>query len=147
MAVVVVLVASLLIARVLGALAVPALDSWPVATRVGLAAMFFFTALAHFNRMRGDLVRMVPPSFPFPQHLVTFTGVCEVLGAVGILVPTTRRLAGICIVLLLIAVFPANASAAKRGLTLAGKPVTPLWLRLPVQIVFIALTWWSTQRP
>lgn len=58
MAVVVVLVASALIARIVGALGVPALDSWPAAIRVGLAAMFFFTAIAHFNRMRADLVPM-----------------------------------------------------------------------------------------
>jgi uncharacterized membrane protein len=146
MAVVVVLVASALIARIVGALAVPALDSWPAATRVGLTAMFFFTAIAHFNRMRADLVRMVPPALPFPEHLVTFTGVCEMLGAIGILVPATRRLAGLGLVLLLVVLFPANVSAAKRGLTLAGKPVTPLRLRLPMQIVFIALTWWATQR-
>jgi uncharacterized membrane protein len=147
MAVVAVLVASLLIARVVGALGAPALDSWPAATRVGLAVMFTFTALAHFNRMRGDLVRMVPPALPFPHHLVTFTGLCEILGAIGILVPTMRRLAGVCLVLLLVALFPANLSAARRGLSLAGKPVTPIWLRLPIQIVFIALTWWATQRP
>jgi uncharacterized membrane protein len=146
MAVVIVLVASLLIARIAGALGVPALDSWPAATRVGLAALFLFTAIAHFNRMRADLVRMVPPALPFPEHLVTFTGVCEALGAIGILVPATRRLAGLGLVLLLIALFPANASAAKRGLTLGGKPVTPLRLRIPMQIVFIALTWWATQR-
>jgi uncharacterized membrane protein len=132
MAVVVVLVASLLIARVVGALGAPALDSWPAATRVGLAVMFTFTALAHFNRMRGDLVRMVPPGLPFPHHLVTFTGVCEILGAIGVLVPMTRRLAGTCLVLLLVALFPANLSAARRGLSLAGKPVTPIWLRLPI---------------
>jgi uncharacterized membrane protein len=147
MAVVAVLVASLLIARVVGALGAPALDSWPAATRVGLAVMFTFTALTHFNRMRGDLVRMVPPALPFPHHLVTFTGLCEILGAIGILVPTMRRLAGVCLVLLLVALFPANLSAARRGLSLAGKPVTPIWLRLPIQIVFIALTWWATQRP
>jgi uncharacterized membrane protein len=97
--------------------------------------------------MRDDLVRMVPPVLPFPHHLVTFTGLCEILGAIGILVPTMRRLAGVCLVLLLVALFPANLSAARRGLSLAGKPVTPIWLRLPIQIVFIALTWWATQRP
>jgi uncharacterized membrane protein len=146
MAVVVVLVASALIARIVGAFGVAALDSWPAATRVGLAAMFLFTGIAHFNRMRADLVRMVPPALPFPEHLVTFTGVCEMLGAIGILVPATRWLAGLSLVLLLVVLFPANVSAAKRGLTLAGKPVTPLRLRLPMQIVFIALTWWATQR-
>jgi hypothetical protein len=41
--------------------------------------------------------------------------------------------------------FIANVSAAQRGVTLRGKPPTPLWLRAPMQILFIALLWWSTR--
>jgi uncharacterized membrane protein len=42
-----------------------------------------------------------------------------------------------------LAILPANIHAARAGLTLAGNPVTPLAVRIPVQILFIALTWWS----
>jgi hypothetical protein len=41
--------------------------------------------------------------------------------------------------------FIANVNAAQRGVTLRGKPPTPLWLRVPMQILFIALLWWSTR--
>jgi uncharacterized membrane protein len=147
MAVVLILCVSTLLFRALGAVGVEALASWPDAARWGLAVMLFFTAAAHFNKMRKDLVAMVPPSFPRPDLLVTATGVLEILGAIGILVPDTRRLAGLGLIALFVAMFAANVSAARRGLTLAGKPVTPLWLRLPMQMLFIAVAWWTTQPP
>jgi uncharacterized membrane protein len=140
-----VLIAGILAFRGLGALGLDASGSWPAATRFGLALMLFFTASAHFTRMRDDLVRMTPAWVPRPKVMVLFTGVCEILGAIGILVPAVRRVAGIALVLLFIALFPANVHAARAGLTLRGKPVTPLWLRAPMQLLIIALTWWSTQ--
>src|ERR1700677_3627039 len=76
---------------------------------------------------------------------VYFTGLCEIAGAVGLLLPRFRSLAGICLILLLIAMFPANAKAAIEHLKVAGRPATPLWLRLPLQLVFIALAWWVSR--
>ena len=50
--------------------------------------MFVFTAVSHFHpRARPDLIRMVPASLPAPAVLVTATGMLELLGAVGLLVP------------------------------------------------------------
>jgi len=46
---------------------------------------------------------------------------------------------------LLVGMFVANVNAAQRGVTLRGKPVTPLWRRAPMQMLFIALLWWSTR--
>jgi len=92
--------------------------------------------------MKEDLVRMVPPSFPNPRALVFATGMLEIAGAIGLLVPATRRLAAWGLALLLLVLFPANVSAARRGLTLRGKPVTPLALRLPIQLLFLAVTLW-----
>ncbi len=69
---------------------------------------------------------MVPPRLPRPDLLVTVTGVLELVGAVGLLVPATARLAAAGLGLLMLAMFPANVSAARRRLTLAGRPVTPL---------------------
>ena len=45
----------------------------------------------------------------------------------------------------LVVMFIANVNAAQRGVTLRGKPPTPLWLRAPMQLLFIALLWWSTR--
>jgi len=143
MAPLIVLVTATLIARLAGQLGVHALRDWAAATRVGLAVMFCFTAVAHFNVMRADLERMVPPWIPAPELMVTFTGVCEILGAIGLLVPRTRRIAAVALVLFLIAVLPANIHAAATGGTLRGEPVTPLVPRVALQLVFIVLVWWS----
>ena len=147
MIVVVILVVSTLLFRGLGALGIEAMGSWQDAARWGLSAMLLVTASAHFNKMRKDLVAMVPPSFPKPDLLVTATGVLELLGAVGIQVPATRQLAGGGLILLLIGMFAANVSAARRRLTLNGKPVTALSLRLPMQLLFIGVAWWTTLAP
>ena len=145
MAPLIVLLVSLLVFRGLGAFGVHGLSFWPAATRYGLALMFLFTASAHFTKMREELIQMVPEPLPYPRQLVSWTGVCEVLGAVGLLVPSVQRLAGMGLVLLLIAMFPANVNATRKRLTLGGRPATPLWLRLPMQLLFIGLLWWSTQ--
>ena len=70
----IVLVVVTLLGRLAGHLGVRALQTWTAAVRVGLATMFCFTAAAHFNSMRADLVRMVPPSIPRPELMVTVTG-------------------------------------------------------------------------
>ena len=88
---------------------------------------------------------MTPSWVPRPGAMVFFTGVCEIAGAIGILVPDLRRVAGIALIVLFIALLPANVHAAQAGLTFRGKPVPPLWLRVPMQLLFIGLTCWSTQ--
>jgi uncharacterized membrane protein len=139
----VVMLGAILAARGVGALGWEPLGSWHTATRVGLALMFVFTAAAHFNRMRADLIRMVPPQLPNPAALVTFTGVVELAGAVGLLVPAVSRWAALGLILLLLALFPANVHAARTGLTIGGRPATALAVRLPMQLLWIGLLWWS----
>jgi uncharacterized membrane protein len=104
--------------------------------------MFIFTATAHFNRMRPDLISMVPPRLPNPAVLVTLTGIAELVGAIGLLVPAVSRWAAVGLALLLVALFPANVHAARAGVTLGGRPATPLVLRLPLQVIWIGLLCW-----
>jgi uncharacterized membrane protein len=140
-----VMLAAILAARGLGALGWSPLDDWRVATRTGLSMMFFFTAAAHFApKTRGDLIRMVPPALPAPDALVTLTGLAELAGAVGLLTPLARW-AAYGLVLLLVAMFPANIYAARTGHTIGGRPHTRMTLRLPLQLLWIALLWWSVQ--
>jgi uncharacterized membrane protein len=109
--------------------------------------MFCFTAAAHFNSMRADMVAMVPPSVPNPEFMVTFTGICEILGAVGLLIARTRRIASVALIIFLIAVLPANIHAAQAGVTLKGAPATPIIPRVALQVLFVVLLWWSGVRP
>jgi uncharacterized membrane protein len=146
MVVLVVLLVSLVLFGGLGALGVGALSTWHEVLAWALATMFLFTASSHFvARTRKDLIAMVPAVFPKPALLVSLTGFLEGLGAVGLLIPATRGLAGLCLALLLVALLPANVSAARRGVPMRGRAPTPLLVRIPMQILFVGLTLWATQ--
>jgi uncharacterized membrane protein len=81
---------------------------------------------------------MVPPQLPRPELLVTVTGVLESARAVGVLVPVTARLAAAALALLMLARFPANVYAARHHVEPGGKPATPLTVRTPMQVLFVA---------
>jgi uncharacterized membrane protein len=130
----------------MGALGVAALATWAGAARYALATMLVFTASAHFTRMKHDLVRMMPDWIPRPMALIYLTGVCEVAGAIGLVLPYTRQAAGIALIVFFIVVFPANVKAARTGVGVGSKRATPLWLRASMQVLFIVLTWWSSLR-
>lgn len=127
------------LARLLGVVGVPALDSWHDAARVGVAVLFLLTASGRIvPRVRQDLERMVPPGLPRPDLLVAGTGILEVAGAIGLLVPATAPAAAICLGLLTLALTPANISAARRGVLFGGKPATPIGRRLAEQALYVA---------
>ena len=140
-----VMVVAIAAARLAGAVGWQPLEDWHTATRAGLAVMFAFTGVAHFTSTRLDLMRMVPPALPNPGALVTLTGVAELAGALGLVVPSTARWAAYALMLLLVAMFPANIYAARIGHVIAGRPHTRLAVRLPLQILWIGLLWWSVQ--
>ncbi len=143
MAPLIVLVAATLLARLAGQIGVRPWRHWTGATRIGLAVRFCFTAAAHFYSMRPDLIRMLPPAVPNPELMVTVTGLCEIAGAVGLLIPGTRRVAAVSLILLLLAMLPANIHAAQSGATLRGAAAMPLVPRIVIQLIFVALVWWS----
>lgn len=129
------LVVGFVVARVLGWIGVDALDNWQAALKVGLALMLLLTAFAHFHpRLRPEIVEMVPPALPRPDLLVTLTGVLEIAGAIGLLIPATSTWAAVGIILLLIALWPANVSAARRKVA-QGDPIGP---RSVFQLIYIA---------
>ena len=90
--------------------------------------------------------RMIPAFFPQRLWLVYITGVLELLGALGLMLHQFWRVASVCLIALLVGMFVANVNAARKGITLRGRPATPLWLRTPTEILFIVLFWWSTGR-
>ncbi len=120
-----------------------------IGRRVGLALLSIFfvgAGVAHFVNTE-FFVSIVPPYLPAPLALVYVSGVFEILGGVGVLLPATRRAAGIGLVALLIAVFPANLHMALNpdGFVAQGIPYWSLYARLPVQLLFIGWTWWATR--
>lgn len=111
--------------------------------RIALAAVFAFMGVLHFvpSVARG-MRAMIPPLLRrpgWPAAVVNITGVCELAGAAGLLVPWDglRLAAGISLVAFLILVFPANAYAA-RDPERFGRTAIPFWPRLALQVLLIA---------
>lgn len=139
MAPVIVLVGGWILARLAGLLGLSVLDGWQPALCVALALMFTLTGVAHFTGRRAEMIAMVPPALPRADLLVTATGLLELAGAGGLLIPATRPLAAIGLTVMLLAMFPANVHAARSGLTLDGKPVMPLIPRTLLQVAFVSV--------
>ncbi|MDO3408912.1 DoxX family protein [Saccharibacillus sp. CPCC 101409] len=132
------LIGSFLLFAGLGFLGIDYFQSWRTSLQAAVAIMLLLGASAHWGSKKEDLIRMVPPAFPKPATIVTVTGVLELLGAIGILVPATSKAASIGLALLLSAMFPANVFAARNRLTIGGKAVPGLFARTAIQLVFIA---------
>lgn len=110
-----------------------------------LAALFIIAGIAHFTFLRRDFAQIVPPIFPYKDGIVLLTGVLEILGGLGLLIPQTTRWAGIALILYLIAIFPANIYGARHRIPIRGYPHPSIAVRLPFQILLIILLWWVTQ--
>jgi uncharacterized membrane protein len=117
----------------------------PILRRIGVILLFLwflFGGVAHFSLTEVEM-RIVPPAIPWPRAAVLISGVFELMGAVGILIPATRRAAGIGLFLLTIAVTPANVYMLQHA-ELFNVPRWALIVRLPFQAVLLALILWST---
>ncbi len=113
--------------------------------RAGLAVVFLWFMIggvAHFSMTEVEM-RIVPPAIPWPRAAVLVSGAFELLGAIGILIPATRRAAGIGLLLLTIAVTPANVYMLRHA-ELFSAPRWALVARLPFQAALLALIVWST---
>ena len=117
---------------------------WEIAqfvVRILLALVFVGMGVLHFlpGPARG-MAAMIPPALRVvsPRALVAFTGVCELAGGIGLLVPATRVAAAVCRVVFLVAVFPANAYAAGKT-DRFGVFATPLVPRALLQAMLIGL--------
>ena len=104
--------------------------------RVVIALPLFVSSIGHFTRT-AVFSSIVPPMFSHPEFWVGFTGVLELVGAIGLLIPITSKYAAVGIALLMIAVFPANVYAAHR--TIGGLPMPSVPVRLAMQVVYILL--------
>lgn len=92
-------------------------------------------------------VKIVPPQLPYPEAIVYISGVFEILGGIGLLVPVVSQAAAWGLVLLLIAVYPANINMAVNHIHLDNVPDGNWFqaIRLPFQFVLIAWAYWYTK--
>ena len=119
------------------------LKSLSTAQRIALvcAAIFYVVAGSlHFIKPDAYL-KIMPPYIPRHVAMVGLSGVFEILGGLGLLIPQTRRVAAWGLVALLIAVFPANVYMATNPIESGAASIAPVlrWGRLLVQLL---LVWW-----
>jgi uncharacterized membrane protein len=109
--------------------------------RVGLTLFFAFTAIGHFIRT-DEMSAMVPPFIPYRVELIYITGILELLGAITVWIPGLIRLAGVCLILMLIILLPANIYSAFNRVEFGGHSAGPVYLlvRVPFQLLVI---WWA----
>jgi uncharacterized membrane protein len=120
-----------------------------IARRVALVLLGIFFIGAGINHFvhAPFYVRIVPPALPAHLLLVQISGFCECLGGLGALVPATRRSAGIGLIALLVAVFPANLQMALHPSLYADVAnAIAFYVRLPLQLVLLAWVWWTCLR-
>ena len=115
--------------------------------RIGLSLFFLFTGMGHFIRTV-PMAAMLPPSVPYRVGLIYLTGVFELLGAVGVWIPKLMRITGICLILMMLAVLPANIYSALNHVQFGGHEYGPIYLlvRVPFQLFVIAWTYTATEQ-
>jgi uncharacterized membrane protein len=106
-----------------------------------MGVLFVVAGAVHFIVTRA-FVQIVPDYLPAHHELVLLSGAAEIAGGLGVLLAPTRRTAAWGIILLLIAVFPANLWMARHPELFPTLPLWILWFRLPLQIPLI---WWAFQ--
>jgi uncharacterized membrane protein len=121
------------------------------AARILLAVLMVTAGVLHFAA-ESIFVQIVPPQLPAPGALVLISGVFEIALGLLLLVPRSRRLAGLGLVALYLAVFPANIYMAIADVHLQNMPswfhqpsALALWLRLPLQLGLIAWALWVSR--
>jgi len=105
----------------------------------GAALLFLFASIGHFVQTEA-MTGMLPGWVPMRTLIIYATGVFEIALTAGILVRSTRHLAGRAAIVMLIAFLPANIHAALNGSPTGGGSMGPLYLliRVPLQLIFIS---------
>jgi len=113
----------------------------------GLSIVFFFFmfgGIGHFIST-DFFVKIVPPYIPLPKEVVFLTGAVEIAGAMALLFSSYRARAGIVLIALTVAVTPANIHMWLNPQLFPNVPAEFLSIRLVLQILLIALIWFSTR--
>ncbi len=123
-------------------------SNWQLAGQIAMSAMLIFTAIGHFVFTEG-MMAMIPDMFPFKRALVYFTGILEILFAIGLLTPKIKMQTGWTLILFFIGILPANIKASMENINyqtgeLDGNGLDYLWFRIPLQLLFIFWVYFTT---
>jgi uncharacterized membrane protein len=119
------------------------------ARRIALLLLALFWTFGGINHFLNPAfyVSIMPPYFPAHLGLVYLTGILEIAGGIGVLLPATRQLAGWGLIALLFAFMPVHVHMIVNSeiFVAQGVPYWGLWARLPIQALFLAWAWWATR--
>ncbi len=112
--------------------------------RIFLGIAFAWVGIQHFTDPE-PFVGIMPPYLPWHLELVYLSGVFEILGGIGLLIPVTRRFSAWGLLALLVAVYPANIHMLVNEVYFGDMPHEPwlLWARMPGQLLFAAGVAWT----
>jgi uncharacterized membrane protein len=113
--------------------------------RIAMSIMLMFTAVGHFTFPKG-MIMMIPDFIPFKKILVYFTGIVEAAAAIGLLIHPLQHVTALLLIIFFILILPANINAAIKHIdfqraTNEGYGINYLWFRIPLQLLFIAWTY------
>ncbi len=109
--------------------------------RLILAAFYLAAGVLHLKSPAG-FISIVPSFVAWPAETVWLTGVCEIAGAIGLMVPKLQKAAGIGLALYAICVFPANINHALNHIDVGALP-NSWWYHGPRFVLQPVLVWWA----
>jgi uncharacterized membrane protein len=109
-----------------------------------LGILYILAGVNHFLSPNLYL-QIMPPYLHWHLFLVYLSGVFEILFGALVLIPRWTKVGAWGIILVLVAVFPANLHMALNAEDFSFIPAFFLWLRLPFQVVLIAWAYWHTR--
>lgn len=118
--------------------------------RIAMSVMLVFTAIAHFVFTKG-MSKMLPAFIPYKTEIIYLTGIIEIAAATGLFIPSVRIVTGWLLIAFFVLILPSNIYAAinhidyQKG-TYDGSGLLYLWFRIPLQILFIIWTYFTTIR-
>jgi len=110
-----------------------------------LILLFLLAGINHFNNPN-FYVSIMPPYLPFQSEISYIAGFFEIVGAIGLLFAKSRKIAGYGLLILLILIFPANIHMAMHPEYFPKYSELTIYLRLPIQFIFMAWVYWATLR-
>lgn len=119
-------------------------NGWRIAGLALVFVWFFLGGIGHFV-FTDAFTSIVPPYVSFPREVVLATGVCEIAGALALLVPRLRSLAGLALIALTVCVTPVHIEMLIHADSYRALGLPVLWARLLFQPVFVCIVWASTQ--
>lgn len=109
--------------------------------RLIMAAFYFAAGILHLKSPTG-FISIVPSFVPWPAEIVWLTGVCEIAGAIGLMIPKLQKAAGMGLALYAICVFPANINHALNHIDVGALP-NSWWYHGPRFLLQPILVWWA----